>query len=105
MLFQQSGWLCLGVYRANRLDVHRFPLEGHAASHIQGNGFPPELHFALRRQSPPAANGFDTAHQWKFLQACLDCKSGCGSAGGCEEAGHFEFWMLGGRMIQTGDFM
>jgi hypothetical protein len=47
------------------------------------------LHFALRRQSPPAANGFDTAHQWKFLQACLDCKSGCGSASGCEEAGHF----------------
>jgi len=63
VLFQQSGWLDPGVYRANRLQGNRFPLEGHAPRYIQGNGFPPELQLALRRQGLPLADGLDVAHQ------------------------------------------
>ena len=63
MLFQQSGWLDLVEYRANRLHRHRLPLEGHALRHIEGNRLPAELQLALRRQGLPLADGLEVGHQ------------------------------------------
>ena len=63
MLFQQSGWLDLVEYRANRLHRHRLPLEGHALCHIEGNRLPAELQLALRRQGLPLADGLEVGHQ------------------------------------------
>lgn len=60
---QHSGWLCPGVYRANRLRRHRLPFEGHAPGHIARNGIPAEAQLALRRQGLPLAYDFDVAHR------------------------------------------
>ena len=62
--FQQSGRLDPVEYRAERLQRHRFPLEGHALSHVQRNRFPAAAEFGFRRQAAPTGDVLDPVHSW-----------------------------------------